>query len=217
MTSPAVATLLEGVMDGLAGQPQDAMTGRILDAAMAELLDVGVRHFGVEDVARRAGINRITIYRRFAGRDDLLRAVIVREGRRLLADVDAAVAAVDGADEQIAEGFAAALTAARSHPLVRRLLEREPEVMSVMAAHGAAVLALAREYLAFQARRTLSRRQLAAVDVDVVAELAVRLSLSFLVTPESCAQLDTHEQARAFALSYLVPALGSLPAGESAP
>src|SRR5258706_12531837 len=69
----------------------DAMTDRILDAAYASLLDFGVRNLSVEAVARRLGIARITIYRRFASKDDLLRAVLLREGRRVFALVDAAI------------------------------------------------------------------------------------------------------------------------------
>ena len=52
--------------------------------------------------------------------------------------------------------------------------------------------------------------QLKGFDAQGVAELAVRLSLSFLLTPESCIPLDDDAATRAFARSYLVPALRSL-------
>jgi AcrR family transcriptional regulator len=52
----------------------------ILDAALAEFERHGVRRVALDDVARRAGVSRTTIYRRFANRDDLMSAVIERDG-----------------------------------------------------------------------------------------------------------------------------------------
>ena len=37
----------------------------------------------VEDVVRRARLGRMTVYRRFARREDLVEALVVRECRRL--------------------------------------------------------------------------------------------------------------------------------------
>jgi Zn-dependent peptidase ImmA (M78 family) len=42
-------------------------------------------------------------------------------------------------------------------------------------------------------------------DPDAVAEVLVRITLSFLVTPDSCIPLDSERQARAFARRFLVP------------
>src|SRR6516225_5645252 len=105
----AVTFPLSSTLAPLAGE-DDATTGRILDAAFGLLLDFGVRNLSVEGVARRAGVARVTIYRRFAGRDELLRAVLLREGRRLFDAVDAAVAGSDTPEDQLVEGFAATLS-----------------------------------------------------------------------------------------------------------
>jgi AcrR family transcriptional regulator len=189
----------------------DAMSERILDATVAELVDFGLRRFSVEDVARRAGINRITIYRRFASKDLLLQAVLVREGQRLFAEVDGAIAGLRSPAEQIVEGFTAVLMGARRHPLVRRMLTVDPDTFgSLLMTHGGTLVAVAREYLAGHARRLTKGRKAAPFDPDIVAELAVRLSLSFLITPESRVALDTDDEARAFARSYLVPALAPM-------
>jgi AcrR family transcriptional regulator len=195
----------------------DAMTERILDAAYASLLDFGVRHLSVEDVARRLGIARITIYRRFASKDELLRAVLFREGRRVFTQVDAAIAGHDDPEAQLVEGFAATLAAVRDHELVQRTLAREPDmVASLLVTQGAPVIALAREYLAEHVRRGQRAGKLRGFDAQGVAELAVRLSVSFLLTPESCIPLDDDAATRAFARGYLVPALRSLSAPRKA-
>jgi AcrR family transcriptional regulator len=50
---------------------------RILDATRAVIREIGP-HFGVGDVAAHAGVGLSTLYRRFAGRGDLVRAVFER-------------------------------------------------------------------------------------------------------------------------------------------
>ncbi|HEX2576310.1 MAG TPA: TetR family transcriptional regulator [Aquihabitans sp.] len=185
----------------------DATTARILDAAHEQLLDVGLRRSSVEDIARRAGIARITVYRRFGGRDDLIRAVLLREGRRLLEAVDLAVAGIDDPDEQLVEGFTAILAATRSHPLLHRLLELESDTtVASMTTHGGPVVALGREHLVGHLLRS-GRGGLDEGDARVIAEILVRLTLSFVLTPDSVVALDTDHHARAFARRFLLPAV----------
>ena len=62
-------------------------TEGILDAALVEFERHGVRRVALDDVARRAGVSRTTIYRRFANRANLMAAVIERENAALFADI----------------------------------------------------------------------------------------------------------------------------------
>lgn len=174
----------------------DDLTGeRILDAALAELAEHGLRRFATEDVARRAGLNRITIYRRFPSKDALLRAVILREGERLFTAVDRAIAAVDTPEERVVEGFVAGLRVVRDHAVVQRVLRNEPEVLgSLVVEHGEAVVAAATDYLLGFLKR------------PVEVELMVRLCLSFVVIPTKRIGLDTDAKARTFARRHLAPA-----------
>jgi AcrR family transcriptional regulator len=204
--APALTTLLT-----VASAPDttgDATTARILDAAYAEILTFGLRRASVEDIARRAGTARITIYRRFPGKDELVRAVLLREGQRVFAQVDAIIAGIDGTDEQIVEGFAAILAIARSHPLLQRLLVTEADLtVATLTTAGGPVIALGREYLAGHLQRAQEDGRLGPFDHRVAAEILVRLTLSFLLTPESCIPLDTDDQARAFARHLILPAV----------
>lgn len=200
---------------GAADLDPDATTVRILDAALAQVLEHGLRRTSVEDVARRAGLARITIYRRFPGRDDLLRAVLLREGRRLLALVDEAVDAVDSLDEQVVEGFTAILQATRTHPLLQRLLVTEGDLtLATLTTHGGALVALGREHLAGHLLLAQHEGRLAPFDVRAVAELLVRLTLSFVLTPDSYLPLATPDDARAFARRFVLP---MIPAHEELP
>lgn len=197
----------------------DATTARILDATYAQLLQVGLRRTSVEAIAQRAGIARITVYRRFGGKDELIRAVLVREGQRVLATLDAAVDPIGDPDDQLVEGFATILAIARDHPLLQRLLTAEADTtLPSLTVHGGPVVALAREYLA---GRLLSADHQhgspVAFDVRAVAEILVRLTLSFLLTPESIVPLTTDDDARRFARDFVLPAIRAGTTPTSAP
>ncbi|WP_234713968.1 helix-turn-helix domain-containing protein, partial [Mycolicibacterium chlorophenolicum] len=69
--------------------PAADATSQILDAAVVEFERHGFRRVALDDVARRAGVSRTTIYRRFANKDELVGAVIERENTRLFADIAA--------------------------------------------------------------------------------------------------------------------------------
>ena len=59
---------------------------RLLDAARECVLAVGVRRTTVTDVARRAGVSRMTLYRRFPDLEAVLAALMTREFGRLVAE-----------------------------------------------------------------------------------------------------------------------------------
>ena len=57
----------------------DATTEAILDATRASVLDFGIRRTTLTDVARRAGVSRMTVYRRYPDVDAVLRDLMTRE------------------------------------------------------------------------------------------------------------------------------------------
>jgi hypothetical protein len=132
----------------------------------------------------------------------------LREGRRLLSDVDAAVAGVPAGPEQIVEGFVTVLRLVRNHPLLQRMLTTEPDLaLPFVTTHAAPVVALARDYLAIRLRRAAKSSHLKVRDPQEVAELLVRLTLSFLLTPESCIPLHSDADARAFVRRHVLSSL----------
>ncbi|MCB0978581.1 MAG: TetR/AcrR family transcriptional regulator [Acidimicrobiales bacterium] len=200
--------LLERSTAGLDDRVEDPTSAKILAAAYAQLLDFGLRRTTVEDVARRAGVARITVYRRFGGRDELLATLLREEAAKVFAEVDAAVATVDGLEQQLTEGFAVLLRSARSHPLLQRLLTTDADSMIPMLTTGGAfVIALGREYLTSHLDRAVREGRLAIADVRSAAEVAVRLTMSFLLTPESVIPLGSDEDARRFARRHILPSL----------
>jgi AcrR family transcriptional regulator len=194
--------ILQKALDG--APPADATTERILAGALAQFEDFGMRRTTMEDVARRAGVARVTLYRRFRGKEHLVEAVVIAEAQRFFAELEAAVAGLASVEDRIVEGFAHTLEAAREQRLLNRLLRTEPEVLLPhLTTSGGPVLAAGRSFLARQMR--FAHSEVPPREVETVAELVARLVLSFLLTPESAAALESRPEARRFARRYVVP------------
>lgn len=204
----ATAELLSRALEPAGERASDPTSERILDAALALSAASGVRNLTMDDVADRARVGRMTVYRRFGGREQLLEALAVREARRCLAEIDRAIDPSRPAEDQIAEGFVTALRLSRDHPLLNRLARVEPEsVLASLTADGGVVLSLMRAYLAQRIREAQERGEVPQSDPDAAAELLIRLCISFVLIQDSVIPLDDEEEARSFARRMIAPAL----------
>jgi AcrR family transcriptional regulator len=201
----ATAGLLARALDASAQPPpDDAVSDRILDAALGLAAASGVRNLTMDDVARRAGVGRMTVYRRFGDRARLVEALAVREGRRCLDQLDAAIPPHAPIDEQVAAGFVTSIRIAREHPLLNRLARQEPdEVLRALVDDG--MFALSCAFLEQRLRASQRAGVLGPVAVDQAAELLVRLALSFVLLQDSVLPLDDEEQAREVARRLVAP------------
>lgn len=98
-----------------------------LDAARECILAVGWRRTTLTDVARRAGVSRMTIYRRWPDMQTLLSDLMVREWTGLV--TDAGLPTGGTPLERLAEGIPATVSALRSNELFRRIIEVDPELL----------------------------------------------------------------------------------------
>jgi len=97
----------------------------LLDAGRASILAVGWRRSTLTDVARRAGVSRMTLYRRWPDMATLLADVMAREWSGLALDPDG-----DGpAPRRIATGVAGAVAALRDNELFRKIVTVDPELL----------------------------------------------------------------------------------------
>ena len=104
-----------------------------LDAARACILDVGWRRTTLTEVARRAGVSRMTIYRAWSDMPAVLGDLMTREWGEVVARaVEAAGAALPGeptaADRLVAE-VVATTQALRENELFVRIVELDAELL----------------------------------------------------------------------------------------
>jgi len=193
-------------------EPADEVVERILAAAEAEFERVGLRKAAMGRVAQAAGVGRATLYRRFPDKTGLVNAVLQRHLAENLARVEALMAGIDDPQERLVEGFAETLEVVRTDRLLQRVIETEPEtVLPIATTEGALGIAVAREFLVDQLRQVELPPEM---DVEMAAEIAVRLVHSLMLTPSDRLGVD-RASARELAERYLAPAMFRGPAGQS--
>ena len=102
---------------------------RLLDAALACVLDVGLRRTTLADVARRAGVSRMTVYRHFEDLDTLVSALLTRELVQVITEVEHEVAVLPTARERLVEASVQTVVRTTAHPLYQRILDLDPELL----------------------------------------------------------------------------------------
>lgn len=173
---------------------------------MVEFERHGFRRVALDDVARRAKVSRTTIYRRFAGRDELVSAVIDRENATLFADIAEEIKSAGPRSNIYVEAFTAAIMTFRRHRVLNRMITDDP----------ALALELANEHYAAAAARIVAALHIIfppgfadRVGPQAVAALAdniLRYSMVVLLLP-SLQPLDTVDDIRAFANTHFLPSL----------
>ncbi len=186
----------------------DELTARVLDAALEQFQLAGLRRSSMEDVAKRAGVSRVTIYRRFPQKDRLVEAVLLRECRRLVDDVGALIKPLRSIEERVEESFVFLLRRLHSHPLATRLLALEPEdLVLYMTIKAGPAIALGTEFIAGLIRNAQREGSLPPYEARNVAEVLARMAHSLFLTPQGGTPLGTDRQARAFARGTILPIL----------
>jgi AcrR family transcriptional regulator len=98
----------------------------VLDAVRACVLAVGLRRTTLTDVARRANVSRMTLYRRYPDVDALVRDLMTREFGALLQD---ARARSGDARQRLVTTAVTASSALRANELFRRMIDVDPELL----------------------------------------------------------------------------------------
>jgi AcrR family transcriptional regulator len=162
----------------------------------------------MDDVARRAGVGRMTVYRRFGTRAALVDALAIRECRRCLARIEAAIDPDGPLDERLAAMFTATLTVIREHPLLARLARFEPEaLLRELTRDDSAVFRLVREFLIGVIAEGQRTAELLPGDPALLAELGLRLGASFVLMPDSVLPLGDERATREAVRGLIAPLL----------
>lgn len=106
----------------------------LLDAARDSILAVGWRRTTLTEVARRAGVSRMTLYRRWPDMQTLLADLMTREWAALVLPGAGDDDDDDDGDDRpalhrVASGVSRAVTALRGNPLFAQILQLDPELL----------------------------------------------------------------------------------------
>lgn len=173
---------------------------------MVEFERHGFRRVALDDVARRAKVSRTTIYRRFAGRDELVAAVIDRENEGLFVEIARHIKDAGAGANIYVEAFTAAIMTFRNHRVLNGMITDDP----------ALALELAHQHYAAAVTRIVAALhvifppgfadRVGAATVAALADCILRYSLMVLLLP-SLQPLDTEDDVRAFATTHFLPSL----------
>lgn len=172
-----------GSLGGLPESPDESLWP-FLDAATRCIERFGWKRTSVQDVAREAGVERTTIYRRVGSMDDIFRLLIARELNELMATVPSRVPTDATMPEAVVALVAGSLEHAKAHPVLAKVLADEPDVVASFIADGLAPLVeRATSTLAPLVEMSMAAGLLAKRDAVVVTDWIVRTALTLLVAP----------------------------------
>jgi AcrR family transcriptional regulator len=184
----------------------DPVSTAILDAAVIEFDRHGFRRVALDDVARRAKVSRMTIYRRFAGRDELVTAVIDRENAVLFSDIANELKNAGPQSNYYVEAFTSAIMRLRRHRVLNRMITEEPALTLQLAhRHYPAVLERMADALRVIFPAGFAER-IGGEAVDELADTILGYAAMALLVP-SARPLTTVDDIRAFATSHFLPSL----------
>lgn len=194
----------------LLGADESGEDTRIIEAALEQFALTGVRRTSTDDIARRAGVNRATLYRRLGPKDDIVGAAFLYEAGRVLSRIEAGLGdvATDDLAEYVVRFFTLTLTALRENRLLRQLLEVDrDETLRSLTLGAGGVLQLASAFVAERVERIRERSggSTDPAEIEALSGVLARLTQSLVLTPDGPPIVQTPVQMRQFAETVLVP------------
>ncbi|MEV7797029.1 TetR/AcrR family transcriptional regulator [Streptomyces sp. NPDC087512] len=110
-------------------RPNPSDNDTVLDAVRDCVLAVGVRRTTMTDVARRAGVSRMTLYRRWPDVRSLVGDLMTREWIAVATGAMPEPRPGAGTRPRIVDGLVSGVEAFRSHPLFRKIVDVDPELL----------------------------------------------------------------------------------------
>ena len=196
-----MAPLAPSRPDSPSGSTVDTAT-RILDATLATMADHGIARLSLEDVARRAGLSRQTVYRYFPSKGSLVEATVLREEQVFLSNMVTAAGKQRELESALRAAIEAAMRTGQAHALLNRLLATEPEsLVALVTTDRGPVLSAARQALQEILSGWLPRAPKARM--LMAADTVARLVVSYVVNPPA----DSSPQVSARLAQLLVNGL----------
>jgi AcrR family transcriptional regulator len=100
-----------------------------LDAAREAILAVGWSRTTLTDIARRAGVSRMTLYRRWPDTQTLLADLMTREWGRVVREAAGPGSTIPDPIGRISDAVVATVRGLRANQLLRRIIDVDPELL----------------------------------------------------------------------------------------
>jgi AcrR family transcriptional regulator len=173
-----------------------------LDAAARCMVRHGIKRTSVQDVARDLGINRATVYRNVGGVDDMVRLLFARELHTLLGEVARLELKPANGPKVVVRLVATVVRYARNHPVARKVLDDEPELIGpLLITYLPVVVRRVAEQLTPIVEWAQRTGALAKRDPVLLAEWLVRIAGSLILDPLPDDEIEV------FLCELLLPAL----------
>jgi AcrR family transcriptional regulator len=156
----------------------------LFDAARDQLSERAWSEITMSDIAAAAGVSRQTLYKEFGNRNEFGLALVLHEGERFLAEVEAAVLAhTDDPRAAVGAALELFLRSAGEDPLVRLLLSDDGSqgLLPFVTTEGRPVVLWATTRLSTVIEQGWPQARRA--DVALLAEALVRLAISYITNP----------------------------------
>ena len=171
-----------------------------LDAAAEVFARYGITRSSVQDIARRLGVNRATVYRQIGNVESAARLLLAREINRAMASLPPLPTGRGGADYVI-DMIAALVTFARTEPVAVKVLQDEPELIGpFLATDMSELISRVSETVRPLLDAAMAAKLIASRDSAALAEWITRIGLSVIIAPPA-------GDLREFLAAMLQPAL----------
>jgi TetR/AcrR family transcriptional regulator, repressor for uid operon len=183
---------------------------RILEAALKCFEEVGIRRTSMDDIARAAGVGRMTVFRRFEGKDQLTHFVLLRVGVEVTELARAAFAGAQDLETGLTDALVVAVQALRDRPLFVKVLRTEPEVfLRSLTGDGLSMIEVIRRSVSAWLGGS-GGGPLGDEDAELVAEGITRLGVSLVLSPDGPIPLYDDNGLREYLGRYVVPGIARL-------
>ncbi|MDA3625838.1 TetR/AcrR family transcriptional regulator [Saccharopolyspora oryzae] len=175
-------------MTGTRGRPRNPEADRaILRAALDLFVEGGVEGTSIEQIAKRAGVGKLTVYRRWDSKEAVLAAAIesARDEIPETAPTDVADVPVATLIRQLLPGLAEAIAEPRLRAMIARVFGASVSHPELMATYWENYVLPRRRITRALLERAQAEGTLAAdADLDVLIDMMVGAVLFRLVQPE---------------------------------
>ncbi len=198
-------------------QPGD-LADPVLRATYDAVMDLGVRRATIAEIARRAGVSRMTIYRRYDDFSRLLAALLTEELGRVVTAVEAALTGLPDARSRLVATADLVTRAVADHPMMTRVLALDPEeLMPLVTDRLGSTQRLVREHLVTGIRAGQAGEggdgSIREGDTDLLALTVLVTAQSFVFSSRVVRQEDprAYDELRLLVDRYLAPATWGRP------